>query len=339
MRNNSLKVYTTIVCFIISIASVLSQPIPDIFSPIFSHLSGRYNSDIQVQLTTRTPNADMFFALDGTDPDSSSQEYVNSISIAGDETFITIKAITISEDTLTSLISSATYIIDYSFNPNASYLTNLSWEEYNVFIQGDWFGYTSNPWTNNYCVNLSILPNENYIDQTTTGCGSFPYDDIFQPVFYYGISNPSPLKIIELYDLLPSGYANGFVDIVFQAGNTNRDELRYIKFIDNRNLYLEMWHHNKYGPLEYYLTKDSPLITSSKNIYEDQKTSVFPNPASDFLIIKNLNSTVQLVNQLGQSYQLEKKEKISVNHLPRGFYIIYFTNNEGTSIKQKLILN
>src|SRR5688572_6050774 len=70
---------------------------PDIFSPVFSHLSGRYNSDIQVQLTSRTTDATIHFTLDGTEPDSTSQVYSGPIPITGDNTYITLRAIAIND--------------------------------------------------------------------------------------------------------------------------------------------------------------------------------------------------------------------------------------------------
>jgi hypothetical protein len=305
-------------------------------APSFSHLSGRYNSDIQLQLSiSPTLNTNIYFTIDGTIPDSNSQLYDSPIFITGDGSLITIKAKAIGDSN--SAVTSATYIIDYSFDPNANYLTNLTWEEYNNYIIGDWFGYTTNPWRTDYNVYLKINPNGNY--QTVTSS----QDEYcqFTPVFYYGTNEDSPLRTLELYDILPSGYANGYIDIYFDGTSNNvvTDELRFIKFIDDETLYLEMWHLNQYGPLKFYLTKSPSFTLSINNEYQYQKTSVFPNPASEYIVIKGLNSDVQLVNLLGQSFLLEKNERISVDHLPRGLYILSFTDNQGNSIKQKLILN
>ena len=335
MKHPFLKISTLIIFFVFSITNVFSQT----FSPMFSLLSGRYNSDIQIQLTTNDSNADIYYTIDGTEPDNSSLEYSGNISIAGDGNITTIKAISISDNLVASIISSAKYIVDYDFDPNAEYLTDLTYSEYNNLIKGDWFGYTTNPWSIDYCVELSILSDNKYVDRTTTATGILMSgDDGFHPVFYYGVSDPSPLKEIEIYDILASGYATGFVDIVFQGGNTNTDNLRFIKFIDENNLYLEMWHSNTYGPLKYYLTKENNTKTNTSEVYEYQKSKMFPNPASDFITIKSLNSNVQFVNQIGQTFVLEKNEMISVVHLPRGLYIISFTDDEGKSIRQKLIL-
>ncbi len=339
MKNLKAKFTILLALFLITMNSGMSQtPIPDIFSPTFSHFSGRYNSDIQIQLATPTPSAEIYYTLDGTDPDTSSQKYISNISISGDSTFKTLKAIAISQDSLKSLISSAIYLIDYSFNPNASYLTNLTFGQYNNFIQGDWFGYATTPWTYDYNVKLSILPNGNYIDTSTSRGFNFPFNDVFPCVFYYGISAASPLKTIVVYNILASGYANGFVTIDFGSGTTNQDELRYIKFIDDKNLYLEMWHNSQYGPLKYYLTKKDSSIPTSIDAYQHESSSIYPNPASDFIFIKNVDSDIQLINQLGQSVTLKNNETISVSHFSKGLYIVEFKNNEGKLIRQKLVL-
>lgn len=338
MKHKKIKFYILFTLLNLTINSVFSQTPPlDVFSPTFSHLSGRYNNDIQVQLATRTDSSKIYYTLDGSTPDSTSQLYTGNILISGDGTIKTIRAITIEHDSLKSRISSSIYVIDYSFNPNAAYLTNLTLSDYNNFMIGDWVGYANTPWTNNYSIKLSILSNGNYIDTTTSSSVSLPFSDYFHPVFYYGIPDVTPYKIISLGSILISGYANGFVDIDFGI-STNHDELRYIKFIDNKNLYLEMWHHSTYGPLKYFLTKVNSSITTEikENIIEN--TSVFPNPTSDFLVIKNLNSNVTLINQFGQSFIFERKEIITVSHLPKGLYVLIFKNIDGIQIKQKLIL-
>lgn len=338
MKLFNLKLFLLLVLLNSVECPVFSQtPIPDIFSPTFSHLSGRYSNDIQVQLATRTANSNIYFTLDGSTPDSTSQLYTGNILISGDGSIKTLKTITKKKDSL-SRVSSATYIIDYSFNSSAPYLTNLSFSDYSTFMIGDWFGYANTPWTNNYNVKLSILPNGNYIDTTTSSSQTFPFNDVFDPVFYYGISNATPNKIITPYNLLASGFANGFVDIDFGMGSTNQDELRYIKFIDQNNMYLEMWHHSIYGPLRYYLTKINGQMTTDLQEKEKENIVVFPNPATDFIVIKNLNSEVTFINQMNQKFVFEKNEIISVSKLPKGLYMVIFKNSSSKRVYQKVVI-
>lgn len=335
--NNCLKLYLSIFLWILSNNAWSQSGSTDIFSPRFSYLSGRYNTDLQVQLTTATPGASMYYTLDGSEPDNTSQLYTGAIPVTGNGTYKTIKAVTISQN-VSSLTSSATYMLDYTFNPNAPYLTNLTWANYNEFLVGNWFGYVTNPWTDDYCVKVSILPNGNYIDTTTSGCcfnGACP-NDMFLPVFYYGIHDTSSLKTIMPYDILASGYATGHITIDFGV-STNEDELRYIKFMDNNNLYLEMWHHSQYGPLKYYLTKYSHAVVGMEE-HTANSTPVYPNPASDFVIIPDLDSDVELLDELGRSFVIEKNTVLSVAGLPKGFYILSYRDTAGAQVKQKLIL-
>lgn len=334
MTDKLSKLFSFFAASFLIIGTTLSQTNSDVFSAKFSHLSGRYNSDIQVELTSETPSAMIYFTLDGTTPNSSSQQYTGTIPITGNGNQVTVKAIAL-DGTLESFISSATYVIDYSYDPNANYLTNLSWSQYNNFLPGDWFGYTSTPWTCDYSVKVKILANGNYID-TATSTSCFDNNvDIFHPVFYYGIPEASSLKVIGLYNILSSGYANGHITIDFGVG-TNQYELRYIKFMDENNLFIEFW-HDQNGPLKYYLTKNRQIL--GLDDYTDSQVLIYPNPTSDYLFIKNLASDVQLTNELGQTVTLEKSNQIAVSHLPKGVYCVQFSNIKGEQISGKLVID
>jgi hypothetical protein len=328
------KLFSSVAALFLAIGTTFSQTNSDVYSPKFSHLSGRYNTNIQVALTPITPNCTIYYTLDGSTPTGSSPQYTGTIPISGDENQVTLKAIAIA-GSLQSFVSSATYVIDYSYNPNASYLTNLSSSQYNNYLSGDWFGYTSTPWTCNYSVKLSILPNGNYIDTTTSTSCLGPNDDTFLPVFYYGITAASNLKTMSISSGSGSGYANGQITIDFGFSGTNQYELRYVKFMDENNLFIEMW-HNQNGPLKYYLTKNRPTLGVDENA--DSQTLIYPNPTSDYLVIENLNSDITLTNQLGQTVILEKSDKINISHLPKGWYIIQFSNHKDELVRDKLLI-
>lgn len=334
MTHNLSKLFSLAIILFLAVTPTFSQTNSDVYSPKFSHLSGRYTTDILVTLTATTPNTTIRYTLDGTPPNNSSQLYTGAIPISGNGNQVTLKAIGFSTGNLQSFISSATYVIDYSYNPNANYLTNLSWAQYNNYLPGDWFGYTSTPWTCDYSVKVKILANGNYIDTTTSTSCLGPNDDTFLPVFYYGITNASNLKTMSIYNVLGSGYANGFITIDFGVG-TNQYELRYIKFIDENNLFMEMW-HNQNGPLKYYLTKNRQTLGLDDNT--EAKTRIYPNPTSDYLVIENLDSDVLLTNQLGQTITLEKSDQINVSHLPKGIYFLQFTNTKGEQLREKLLI-
>lgn len=337
MSPQSSKSFSLIAILFLTISAAFSQTNQDVFSPVFSHLSGRYNTDLNIDLSSQTPGTTIYYTLDETTPNSSSQVYTGPIPVTGDEAHVTLKAIAIGSGALQSFVSSATYVIDYSYDPNASYLTNLSWSQYNNYIDGDWFGYVSTPWTCDYSVKVKILGTGNYIDtSTTTSCFSSPQEDVFLPVFYYGIADTSSMKTIEFYDILPSGYANGFITIVFQS-TTNQYELRYIKFQDEDNLFIEFWHGTN-GPLYYRLTKHRKELGIDDE-HVQATPLVYPNPTSNYLVIEDLQSDVTITNQLGQIVVLEKQDKIDVSHLPKGLYFVQFTTTSGQQLGQKIEIN
>ncbi|WP_430406914.1 chitobiase/beta-hexosaminidase C-terminal domain-containing protein [Fluviicola sp.] len=333
MTHQLSKLLSLAATLFLTINTTFSQTNSDVYSPKFSHLSGRYATNIQVALTATTPNTTIRYTLDGTTPNNSSQLYTGTIPISGNGNQVTLKAIGFAGN-LQSFVSSATYVIDYSYNPNANYLTNLSWTQYTNYLPGDWFGYTSTPWTCNYSVKVKILANGNYMDTTTSTSCLGSSDDVFLPAFYYGITTASNLKAISLYNILASGYANGFITIDFGVG-TNQYELRYIKFIDEDNLFMEMW-HDQNGPLKYYLTKNRPTLGLDDNT--GTQTRIHPNPTSDFISIENLDSDVLLTNQLGQTLTLEKSDQISVSHLSKGIYFVQFNTTKGEQLREKLLI-
>lgn len=82
-----------------------TQAAPVSFSP--SPLN-EYANSVTVQLSSVTPNATIYYTLDGSDPDNSSTEYTTSISL--DET-TTIKAIAVVEGMEDSPVNERTYSI------------------------------------------------------------------------------------------------------------------------------------------------------------------------------------------------------------------------------------
>jgi len=89
---------------------------------------------------------------------------------------------------------------------------------------------------------------------------------------------------------------------------------------------------------------DTPTSVEESNIYDD--ISVFPIPGNDFIIIKAnqmlTNSKIEVINSLGavvfkKQYNSLLEEKIQLNYLSRGIYLLSLTN-EGNTITKKIIL-
>lgn len=91
-----------------------SSPVQEtVATPTFSPAGGTYNSDQTVTIQTTTPGASIHFITDGTNPTTSSPLYLSPISVAGNGTTMTIKAIAVKSGMLDSQIASDTWHIQY----------------------------------------------------------------------------------------------------------------------------------------------------------------------------------------------------------------------------------
>jgi hypothetical protein len=83
-------------------------------TPSFSPAGGTYSSDQTVSINCATAGATVYYTMDGTTPTASSTQYSDPISVSGDGTTKTIKAIAVKAGLTTSAVASASYVIDYS---------------------------------------------------------------------------------------------------------------------------------------------------------------------------------------------------------------------------------
>jgi sugar lactone lactonase YvrE/AraC-like DNA-binding protein len=86
-------------------------------TPQFSPAAGTYTSDQSVTITTSTSGATIYYTTDGSTPTTSSSVYSSAISVAGDGTSKTIKALAVKSGMSNSTIESATYNIRYNSTP------------------------------------------------------------------------------------------------------------------------------------------------------------------------------------------------------------------------------
>lgn len=79
---------------------------PIVATPLFTPAGGNYFSPLSVSISTTTPDATIYYTIDGSDPDNTSTEYTIPFEISTDQT---IKAIAYATGFDPSSISSATY--------------------------------------------------------------------------------------------------------------------------------------------------------------------------------------------------------------------------------------
>jgi len=82
--------------------------------PRFSLASGTYTSNQSLTLTTGTTGATIYYTLDGTIPDTTSNKYTSPISVTGETT---IKAIAVRTGWGTSVLDSGKYVIQIAAKP------------------------------------------------------------------------------------------------------------------------------------------------------------------------------------------------------------------------------
>lgn len=78
-------------------------------APNFDPPEGSYENEIEVHISTSTPEAEIYYTLDGTDPEQNDFLYTSPLQISDS---VTIKARAYKEDWMESEIAEAEYIID-----------------------------------------------------------------------------------------------------------------------------------------------------------------------------------------------------------------------------------
>lgn len=86
---------------------------PATCTPTFSPAAGSYASDQSVTLGSATENASIFYTTNGDVPTTASTPYAGPLSVAGNATVMTIKAIATAAGYSDSAVGSATYAISY----------------------------------------------------------------------------------------------------------------------------------------------------------------------------------------------------------------------------------
>lgn len=81
---------------------------PTVMTPTFSMASGTYYEEIDVEISTSTTDATIYYTTDGTEPTATSAVYTEAIHVAND---MTIKAIAMKEGYDNSSVATAEYVI------------------------------------------------------------------------------------------------------------------------------------------------------------------------------------------------------------------------------------
>jgi hypothetical protein len=100
----------------------------------------------------------------------------------------------------------------------------------------------------------------------------------------------------------------------------------------------------KYELIYYSKSSQScgTLVTSIKeHAFSESGFSIYPNPASDYLLIKTIGTykSYDIMNVYGQLIESQKINagSIDISHLPKGAYIFSLHTNENNIYRQKFI--
>lgn len=149
----------------------------------------------------------------------------------------------------------------------------------------------------------------------------------------------------SIMELLSSNY-----NFLLENGVYDREELSWPDShrVDRQNLeYSSDWLSRRLLFLDHVFNNpDLLLTTNTEDVYsDDNKLSIYPNPAIDHIIINNqLSTTIQSVsirNAAGQvlmiTDQLMNGNKLDISTLPQGLYLVTFHLSDRSVQTQKLI--
>ena len=88
--------------------------------PVFSRSGGAFPEDFSVSISCPTEGAEVFYTIDGINPDCTCSCYADPVCISGDGTSIRLSAVGVKEGMLDSDVVSEEYVIDYSLGVQLS---------------------------------------------------------------------------------------------------------------------------------------------------------------------------------------------------------------------------
>ncbi len=179
----------------------------------------------------------------------------------------------VTKSTLIVVVVEKEVIIDNSEDQEFTTITNN--------LPGSYIGTVTTPWTEPYPIAFTINDDGSYSAYNT--------ESDHLPALYYGTDADNSEKQIALTDLTASGAATGEITVYFDAGTTNFDQIRNLRFSDSyEELNFDMWHHNKYGPVEVSLSRTSlddlpprPLPTPEITFVDSILPMVWPTAFQD----------------------------------------------------------
>jgi 6-phosphogluconolactonase (cycloisomerase 2 family) len=148
-RQNMKNINRYVICILFSLAcsngiNDMSDRMQSTAEPEINPASGTYASDISVTMSCTTSGAIIYYTTDGSTPTASSSVYVAPVSVSGDGTSMTIRAMAAKTGMVDSTTAQTSYVISYPAAPSPSAVAGykkitLSWSpvagatSYNIY--------------------------------------------------------------------------------------------------------------------------------------------------------------------------------------------------------------
>ena len=134
---------------------------------------------------------------------------------------------------------------DFSFNESP--VSANSAQELSAGMVGKWSGCVTTPWVPKYHVDITFNANGTY-----SAVSGEKIDGTVMNAMYYGMEKDSMNKKYYLDGISGDKKGQGGIDIVFDVGTVNHDELRNVQLMGDK-LSFEFMHRGQYGPLKFEL--------------------------------------------------------------------------------------
>lgn len=249
--------------------------------------------------------------------------------------------LTTDNDTVTADTLQFNYADQTSFMP-AQFTTNFDAEAL-ISYNDSLYIFTKN-WGNNW-TNIYALPKTpgtyqiNRVDSINaqglvTGA---TYNTLTKTVLLVGYTFNSPF-IIEISDFTFNEFSGGTIErYIIPPPPDYSFQLESITFISPDQYYLTA---EEFAPLKSALYRlDADNVSGLESMEEDTGL-IYPNPASDFIRIKNDDfSTVEIFDLHGVLQKSTYGEQIDISDLGKGMYVVIIKDSKGYKyICQKLVI-
>ncbi len=217
-------------------------------TPAFSVAAGTFNDDQSIGLTCATAGSSIYYTTDGSTPTASSTPYTVPISVAGNATNTTIKAIAVKAAMANSVVASGAYVIAYDT------------------VATPTFSVAAGTFDADQYITLSSVTAGVTLYYTTNGATPTASSTLYTvPVSVIGNGTSSTIKAIAVKShMLDSGVASGIYTIAYATVAAPTFSATPGTFATDQSITLSS---TTAGTTIYYTTDGVTTPTTSSSVY------------------------------------------------------------------------